>query len=196
MYLRQIACLRGDFETFSFESRPCPPTESLRLADILLQAVKDPYVPLDASVPETLKASGDCPYLNLYAAAALACRPVINRPPIATAAALLHRRPLLPAEPVSAEALNAAAHCLQRQPSAFEQQLLAMNQLRQDGEPALAVIGSLALVEWFLNDALADRRATAPDGRPRQESLWTLLAKGASRSATAWRTARRRPAPA
>jgi hypothetical protein len=38
----------------------------------------------------------------------------------------------------------------------FEHQLLAMNRLAAEGESALAMIGTLSLVEWFIAAAFPD----------------------------------------
>lgn len=59
----------------------------------------------------------------------------------------------------------------------FEHQLFAMNRLCGEGEKALAVIGTLALLEWFLN------RHFGGESKPnkqvkRQESLSILLKAG------------------
>jgi hypothetical protein len=52
---------------------------------------------------------------------------------------------------VSSHELIAALQIPDRLISRFEQQLLAMERICRDGEPALALIGTLSLCEWFVN---------------------------------------------
>jgi hypothetical protein len=59
----------------------------------------------------------------------------------------------------------------------FEHQLFAMNRLCADGEKALAIIGTLALLEWYLNSSFADEPKNSKKPK-RQESLSVLLRNG------------------
>lgn len=65
------------------------------------------------------------------------------------------RRPAV----VEAAALQSALKFQSRQIGRFESQLFAMERLRRDGEIALSLIGTVALLEWLLNTALAERGA-------------------------------------
>lgn len=57
--------------------------------------------------------------------------------------------------------LRAALRFGRRQFDRYQHQLLAMQSLSRDGEPELAVIGSVTAIEWFLN-TLVDQNAPLP----------------------------------
>ena len=61
--------------------------------------------------------------------------------------------------PVSADRFKSVLAFGLRELSSFERQLLAMNRLRLQGEHVLALIGTVGLLEWYLNAGLdIDRR--------------------------------------
>lgn len=76
-------------------------------------------------------------------------RLVLFRPPVPTLSQLLKQGP---AEPIMAASASRIANLTTGRPrelSRFEQQLLAMDRLASEGEPKLALVGVLSLVEWF-----------------------------------------------
>lgn len=84
-------------------------------------------------------------------------RLTLHRPPKPTVSALLKSRTALPKRRLSADHLKRATAGILRDISPFEQQLFAMNRLRQEGEPALALVGCLSLIEWYV-----DRQVVRP----------------------------------
>ena len=73
--------------------------------------------------------------------------------------------------PVSADRFKSVLAFGLRELSSFERQLLAMNRLRLQGEHVLALIGTVGLLEWYLNAGLdIDRRY--------QQSIRVLIRKG------------------
>jgi hypothetical protein len=57
----------------------------------------------------------------------------------------------------TAEAMEAALKWPIRDFSSFELQIFALKRLADEGEPALALVGLMALVEWYLKENLPDR---------------------------------------
>jgi hypothetical protein len=75
-------------------------------------------------------------------------------------------------ELVGSDKLRGATDGPLRELTRFEQQLLAVNRLRMEGEAALALIGTLSLLEWFVT---AEYRALQEYGR--QPSLSFIMTK-------------------
>lgn len=58
--------------------------------------------------------------------------------------------------PVDIESLRRASKWPARQFSTFETQILALKRLSDQGEPELALVGLMALVEWLVKNSLSD----------------------------------------
>jgi hypothetical protein len=82
-----------------------------------------------------------------------------RNPPIPPAASMFQC--WLIKEIADASTLRAALKFGRRQFDRYQHQLLAMQSLSRDGEPELAVIGSVTAIEWFLN-TLVDQNAPLP----------------------------------
>jgi hypothetical protein len=78
-------------------------------------------------------------------------RAIFNPPPSPIWTALLSRVPSDRVPTVSSGQLQTALKGGLRELGRFEHQLFAMNRLRLEGERALAFIGTMALLEWYLN---------------------------------------------
>ncbi len=98
-------------------------------------------------------------------------RVIFNHPPLPVWSTLLHKIPSGPVTTVTSSKLQTALKSGLRELGKFEHQLFAMNRLRLDGEKALALIGTLSLLEWFLN-------AHFPGPSKRQDSVRVLLRAG------------------
>jgi hypothetical protein len=78
-------------------------------------------------------------------------RVYFNQFPDSIVTQLVTRRAEEQPEPISASQIQSAMKIGLRELGAFEHQLFAMNRLRLQGERALALIGTLSLLEWYLN---------------------------------------------
>lgn len=90
---------------------------------------------------------------------------------------------------VSLENLERAAKWPSRSFSPFESQILALKRLSDRGEPELALVGLMALVEWLLKESLPDSRVGNKNKKPNlvdliqfaqgivnlPEPIWTTL---------------------
>ena len=74
------------------------------------------------------------------------------------AKALLTGRPSAGIAPVAQQELTIALRRAHRRIGRFETQLLAMERLRREGETALAVVGTAALLEWLLGSLFPAKR--------------------------------------
>ncbi len=82
-----------------------------------------------------------------------------RNPPIPPAASMFQCWSIK--EIADASTLRAALRFGRRQFDRYQHQLLAMQSLSRDGEPELAVIGSVTAIEWFLS-TLVDQNAPLP----------------------------------
>jgi hypothetical protein len=140
-------------------------TRTLRLIDSGLRFLLPSY-----SVSSLVEAQLP-PVLNNFFTMPAPGRVIFNRPPVPIWSTLLSELPNGPVTPVTSGKLQKALKGGLRDLGKFEHQLLAMNRLRLDGEKALALIGTLSLLEWFLN-------AHFPGSSKRQESVRVLISDG------------------
>jgi len=98
-------------------------------------------------------------------------RVIFNRPPQPVLGALLSKNTDSETVLVSSLDLGKSLKVGVRELGKFEHQLLAMNRLRLSGERALALIGTLSLLEWYLN-------LRFPADSPKQESVEAIIISG------------------
>lgn len=164
-------------ENWMFRDRLVAMTASVFEANMARKLVGEMRVMLRRLLPSySIASMSEAPqpqWLLNYFVMPIAGRLVAHRPPVPTASVLLQRRTTRPASMVSGQHLSALSSGIQREPSKFEQQLFAMNRLRDEGETTLALVGVLSLIEWFIARHL---RAGAPAGE-HQPALGYLLKK-------------------
>lgn len=120
--------------------------------------------------------------LNNYFTMPAPGRVIHNRAPTPVWSTILGDLPRAAAPHVTSAKLQTALKGGFRELGKFEHQLLAMNRLRLEGEKALALIGTLSLLEWFLNLHFVDQEKIESrrkkNGKKWQGSVNNLLNEG------------------